>query len=242
MRLKEWNDLPEIMKNPEVKPYYDSLKEKTASLIGKRVFDLFVSVLMIVILTPLILITAVAIEIDSRGPVFYRQARITQYGREFRIFKFRSMIVDADKKGAFLTVNNDNRITRVGKILRKTKLDEIPQLFNIVSGDMTFVGTRPEVKKYVDEYTPEMLATLLLPAGITSLASIYYKDENSLIDKEEDADRVYLERILPDKMKWNLRGLLSYSFWGDVKLMFMTFFAAMGKEYGNTERNESIVH
>ncbi len=242
MRLKEWNDLPEIMKNPEVKPYYDSLKEKTASLIGKRVFDLFVSVLMIVILTPLILITAVAIEIDSRGPVFYRQARITQYGREFRIFKFRSMIVDADRNGAFLTVNNDNRITRVGKILRKTKLDEIPQLFNIVSGDMTFVGTRPEVKKYVDEYTPEMLATLLLPAGITSLASIYYKDENSLIDKEEDADRVYLERILPDKMKWNLRGLLSYSFWGDVKLMFMTFFAAMGKEYGNTERNESIVH
>ena len=242
MRLKEWNDLPVCMKKPEVKPYYDSLKRKGISLAAKRIFDVLVSALMIVILLPVFLIVAIAIIVDSRGPVFYRQARITQYGKEFRIFKFRSMVVDADKKGAFLTVNNDNRITRVGRVLRKTKLDEVPQLFNIVSGDMTFVGTRPEVKKFVDKYSPEMMATLLLPAGITSLASIFYKDENSLISEEEDADRVYLERILPDKMKWNLQGLLHYSFLSDIKLMFMTFFAALGKEYGGAERNESIVH
>lgn len=235
MNIKNWEDLPDSLRVPEVRCYYDSLKKKSLSLKCKRVFDIVVSMLMLIFLSPVILIISLAIKLDSTGPVFYRQIRITQYGREFRIFKFRSMIVDADKKGALITVDNDNRITRVGKILRKTKLDEVPQLFNVLSGDMSYVGTRPEIHKYVNAYSPEMMATLLLPAGITSLASIYYKDENSLINNTEDVDEVYINKILPSKMKWNLQGLLNYSFWGDVKLMFMTFFAACGKEYKSGE-------
>lgn len=235
MYIRNWEDLPECLRVPEVKYYYDSLNKKVISLLWKRIFDVVASILMLIVLSPIILMISLAIRLDSRGPVFYRQVRITQYAREFRIFKFRTMITDADKGGTLITVNNDNRITRVGKVLRKTKLDEVPQLFNILSGDMSYVGTRPEVRKYVEQYSPEMMVTLLLPAGITSLASIYYKDENSLIDNADDVDKVYLEQILPDKMKWNLQGVYNYSFLGDIKLMFMTFFAAFGKEYKSGE-------
>lgn len=218
------------MQTDEVRRYYDLLKKKRVSLFFKRVFDVVASAFMLLILSPVFLILAIAIKIDSRGPVFYRQTRITQYNREFRIFKFRSMVQNADR-GSQVTVSGDARVTRVGKFVRKCRLDEISQLIDVLRGTMTFVGTRPEVPKYTERYTPEMLATLLLPAGITSLASIYYKDEAALLDGAEDTDRVYVEQILPAKMYYNLKAIEQFGFWGDIKVMFMTVFAVLGKEY-----------
>lgn len=209
MLLKKWEDIPGFMKNDEVKRYYDILKKKTISLILKRLFDIIMSLILIIILSPVLLILSIMIKLDSEGPVFYRQERVTQYGRIFRIFKFRTMVTNADKIGALVTTQNDSRITRIGNRIRKCRLDEIPQLFNILLGDMSFVGTRPEVKKYVDAYTDEMKATLLLPAGVTSLASIKFKNEDeilsSLVNTENPIDIVYMERILPEKMIWNLK-------------------------------------
>lgn len=228
--MKKWEDLPKSMQVSEVRPFYDVLCRKKASLLLKRLFDIIVSVIMLLVLSPFFLILAVAIKIDSKGPVFYRQIRITRYGGEFRIHKFRSMYVDSDK-GSQVTVSNDNRITRVGRFIRKCRLDEICQLIDVIQGKMTFVGTRPEVPKYVDEYTPEMLATLLLPAGITSEASIYYKDEAHLLDASNDTDKTYVEEILPAKMYYNLKSIEHFSFFHDIKVMFMTAFAVLGKEY-----------
>lgn len=230
MMLKKWEDLPKEMQTEEVREYYDALKEKKFSLFLKRAFDVFVSAFMLILLSPLFLILAIAIKIDSRGPVFYRQVRVTQYNRTFRIFKFRSMVQNADK-GSLVTVGNDSRITRVGKFIRKFRLDEICQLIDVFRGTMTFVGTRPEVPKYTAHYTHEMMATLLLPAGVTSRASIYYKDEAELLDNAEDTDKVYIEQILPAKMYYNLKEIKSFSFFGDIKTMFMTVFAVLGKEY-----------
>ena len=230
MRLIKWDKLPQELKTEEAKKYYDILKKKRASLFFKRMFDIVVSTLMLIILSPVFLILAVAIKLDSSGPVFYRQTRVTQYCKTFRIFKFRSMVQNADK-GSLVTVGNDSRITRVGKFIRKYRLDEVCQLIDVFRGTMTFVGTRPEVQKYVDCYTPEMMATLLLPAGVTSLASIYYKDEAVLLDGAEDTDKTYIEKVLPGKMYYNLKAIENFSFWGDVKIMFMTFFAMLGKEY-----------
>ena len=230
MMLKKWEKLPEEMQTDEVRKYYDILKKKKASLFFKRVFDIFFSLILLILLSPVFLILAIAIKIDSKGPVFYRQKRITQYGKEFRIFKFRSMVQNADK-GSLVTVQGDARVTRVGKVVRKCRLDEISQLIDVLRGKMTFVGTRPEVQKYVDKYTPEMMATLLLPAGVTSLASIYYKDEAELLDAAEDTDRVYVEDVLPAKMKYNLIAIEKFGFWSDIKVMFMTVFAVLGKEY-----------
>ena len=181
MILKKWEELPEDLQSPEIKPYYDILKKKSFSLVMKRVFDIVASFIMLALLSPIFLILAIAIKVDSKGPVFYRQKRITQYGKEFRIFKFRTMVQNADKIGTLVTVGGDSRITKVGKLIRKCRLDEICQLIDVLRVTMTFVGTRPEVKKYVDAYTPEMKATLLLPAGVTSLASIMYKDEDELL-------------------------------------------------------------
>ncbi len=226
MYLKKWIDLPEFMKNDEVKKYHDVLSKKKTSLILKRIFDIVMSLILIVILSPVLLVIAVWIKCDSKGPVFYRQERITQYGRVFKIFKFRTMVTNADKIGSLVTTQNDSRITNVGNKIRKCRLDEIPQLFNILIGDMSFVGTRPEVKKYVDAYTDEMLATLLLPAGVTSLASINYKDEDEIIKKGTDqgktVDETYLEDVLPDKMKFNLEYLDEFSVFKDVKLCVKT--------------------
>ena len=185
---------------------------------------------MLIVLSPLFLVLAIAIKIDSKGPVFYRQERVTQYGKRFRIFKFRSMVVDADK-GSQVTVDQDSRITRMGRLIRKCRLDEVSQLIDVFRGTMTFVGTRPEVPKYVAEYTPEMTATLLLPAGVTSLASIYYKDEAELLNGAEDTDKVYIEKILPAKMYYNLKAIGRFGFWRDIKTIFMTVFAVLGKEY-----------
>ena len=230
MLLKKWEQLPPEMQTDEVRKYYDILKKKQVSLFFKRIFDIVVSFLMLILLSPLFLILAIAIKIDSKGPVFYRQVRVTQYNRKFRIFKFRSMIRDADK-GSLVTLDGDARVTRVGKFVRKCRLDEISQLINVLNGDMTFVGTRPEVPKYTERYTPEMMATLLLPAGITSLASILYKDEAKLLDAADDTDKVYIEKILPAKMYYNLKSIENFSFCGDIRIMFMTVFAVLGKGY-----------
>jgi lipopolysaccharide/colanic/teichoic acid biosynthesis glycosyltransferase len=230
MMLKKFEKLPPELQTPEVRHYYDILRKKRFSLFCKRVFDIFVSLVMLLLLLPLFLILAIAIKIDSRGPVFYRQVRVTQYNRKFRIFKFRSMVQNADK-GSQVTVSGDARVTRVGKLVRKCRLDEISQLIDVLRGKMTFVGTRPEVPKFTEQYTPEMMATLLLPAGITSLASIYYKDEAELLDAAEDTDRVYVEEVLPAKMYYNLKAIEKFSFFGDIKVMFMTVFAVLGKNY-----------
>lgn len=229
--LKKWDNLPECFKNDAVRKYYDSLKEKQFSLFFKRVFDIVLSALMLIILCPVFIVLAIVIKLDSKGPVFYRQTRVTTYGKEFKIFKFRTMVQNADKLGTQVTVSNDARITKVGAFLRKCRLDEISQLIDVFRGTMTFVGVRPEVPKYVEHYTDEMLATLLLPAGITSKTSIYYKDENELLDSAEDADSTYINEILPAKMKYNLDGLLEFGFFKDIKIMFMTVAAMLGKEY-----------
>ena len=231
MMLKKWEKLPPEMQTEEVRAYYDILEKKKVSLFFKRMFDIVVSFIMLIILSPVFLILAIAIKIDSRGPVFYRQVRVTQYNKKFRIFKFRSMVQNADKIGTQVTVSNDSRITRVGAFIRKCRLDELCQLIDVFRGTMTFVGTRPEVPKYTEQYTPEMMATLLLPAGVTSLASIYYKDEAELLDAAEDADKVYIEDVLPGKMYYNLKAIKEFGFWKDIKTMFMTVFAVLGKEY-----------
>lgn len=225
--LREWNQLPEYMQTDAVRPYYDQLKKKEFSLFLKRIFDIVVSLVLIVLLSPLLLVLSILIVLDSKGGVFYRQERVTQYGRKFRIFKFRTMVADADKIGTQVTVSNDSRITRVGSVIRKYRLDEIPQLFNILLGDMSLVGTRPESTYYVKHYAPEMYATLLLPAGVTSEASIMYKDEADLLDKADDVDKVYIEKVLPGKMRYNLESISNFSFIKEIGTMFKTVLAVM---------------
>lgn len=224
MKLRKWEDLPDFMRTEEVRPYYEILKKHMVGLWVKRIFDFYVSTIMLVILSPVLLVLAMWIRMDSKGPVFYRQRRVTQYGQVFRIYKFRTMVEDADKIGNLVTVSGDARITKIGKKLRGCRLDELPQLINIWKGEMTFVGTRPEVPKYVKRYTKEMYATLLLPAGVTSEASICFKDEDAMLESvaAEDLDRVYVKKVLSGKMEWNLKNIKSFSFFGDVGLMLKT--------------------
>ena len=229
--LKRWEELPEFLRCAEVKPYYDILAKKRSSLVLKRIFDvLAASVLLLVLGLPMIIV-AVLIKMDSEGPVLFRQERVTTYGRKFRIHKFRTMVDHAEQRGSSVTVSGDSRVTKVGGFLRKYRVDEFPQLFDVLAGDMSFVGTRPESPKYVMRYTNEMRATLLLPAGITSEASIRYKDEARLLDGVEDVDSVYVETVLPGKMKWNLLSIQEFSFMGELRTMFRTVFAVCGKEY-----------
>ncbi|MHB0999816.1 MAG: sugar transferase [Armatimonadota bacterium] len=216
MMLRKWDDLPDSIKNESVHRYYEVLYRKQFSLYLKRIFDITVASLSIIALTPLLIILYIAIKIDSKGPALFRQVRITQYGNKFQILKFRTMINDADKVGTLVTIMNDARITHVGKVLRKYRLDEIPQLFNIIMGDMSFVGTRPEVEKYVEQYTDVMLATLLLPAGVTSEASIKYKDEDRILNNVSNVDKIYIDRILPEKMKYNLSSIETFSLYTDI--------------------------
>ena len=225
--MKKWEDLPESLRTEAVRPYYEQLKKRKVSLFFKRLFDLVFSAILLVILSPVFLILAIAIKLDSPGPVFYRQVRVTRYGKEFRIFKFRSMVNDADQKGSLVTVGGDSRITRMGHLIRACRLDEISQILNVLAGDMTFVGTRPEVPKYVAAYTPEMMATLLLPAGITSESSIRYKDEDRLLEGVEDVDKTYIQEVLPEKMKYNLKSLMGFGFWTDIGIMFRTVGAVL---------------
>lgn len=225
--LKQWEKLPDVMRTPEVAEYYRILKKKPLSLFLKRLFDILLSLILIVLLSPLMLFIVIWIKCDSRGPVMFRQVRITTAGKEFRIFKFRTMVVDAEKLGTQVTVGQDPRITRSGGFLRKLRLDELPQLFNVLAGDMSFVGTRPEVPHYVEQYTSEMWATLLLPAGITSEASIEYKDEDRLLEGAEDVDRVYVEEVLPEKMKYNLRYIKRFQVLRDFVIMVETVIAVL---------------
>ncbi len=221
---KNWDEIPEFMKNEYVEKYYRHLSRKRTSMLLKRIFDIVVSLVLLVLLSPVILVLAIWIKTDSKGPVFFRQERITQYGRKFRIFKFRTMVNDAEKMGSQVTVSGDSRITRVGSLIRKYRLDELPQLINVLVGDMTFVGTRPEVEKYVKAYSKSMMATLLLPAGITSEASIRYKDEDKLLEGADDVDRVYVRKVLPGKMRYNLKYLREFSFVKDIKICIETVF------------------
>lgn len=209
-----------------VKKYREEIEKRRISLFLKLFLDKVLALVLLIPLSPIILAIAIWIKLDSEGPVFYRQERITTYGRPFRIFKFRTMVKDADKLGAAVTEHNDPRISRAGNKLRKVRLDELPQLFNVLLGDMSFVGVRPEVAKYVNRYTDEMNATLLLPAGITSPASIEYKDEDEVIEKFKGTGRsiddIYIEEVLPDKMKYNLEYIKNFSIVNDIKIMIQT--------------------
>ena len=233
MLLRKWEELPEFMRTDEVRPYYDVLNKRRGSLVLKRAMDLVGGVVLLVLLAIPMAIIAVMIKLDSEGPVFYRQERITIYGKHFKIHKFRTMVSNADKIGTAVTVGNDSRITKIGAKLRGCRLDELPQVLDLISGNMSFVGTRPEAVKYVEKYKPEYMATLLLPAGITSEASIRYKDEAELLEAADDVDRVYVEEVLPGKMKYNLQSINDFSFVGEIKTMFRTVFAVFGKEYGD---------
>lgn len=245
MILKKWADIPDELKNEKTAEYYKILENKKISLILKRIFDIIVSLILLILAFPVFLVLGIMIKTESKGPVFYRQARITQYGKTFKIFKFRTMVNNADKIGTLITLDNDSRITKVGKMIRKLRLDEVPQLINILIGDMTFVGTRPEVKKYVDAYSEEMKATLLLPAGVTSQASIEYKDEDKVIEKyklqENDIDYIYINKILPTKMEWNLRYLKNFSLWKDIKICIYTVLAVLNiTKKENIEKEEIL--
>ena len=230
MKLIKWNELPEKMKNEEVRYYYKILEKKKFHLFFKRVFDFILALILLIVLSPIMLVIALAIKLTDKGPVFYRQVRVTQYGKRFRIFKFRTMVMNADKIGSQVTVGDDPRITKVGKKIRKLRLDEIPQLLNVLSGEMSFVGTRPEVVKYVEEYSNGMLVTLLLPAGITSEASIEFKDEDKILDGVDDVDKVYVEEVLPIKMIYNVAYIKEISIWNDFNLMINTALAVIKKD------------
>ncbi len=229
--LRKWEDLPDFMRTPEVRPYWESLNKKRGQLAAKRAFDVTMGTALLFLLCPPMAIIAILIKKDSEGPVFYRQERVTSYGKHFRIHKFRTMVSNADKIGTAVTVGNDSRITKVGAKLRGYRLDELPQVIDVIKGDMSFVGTRPEAVKYVEKYEPVFYASLLMPAGITSEASIRYKNEDKLLSKTENVDKVYIETVLPEKMKWNLKALKEYSFLGDIRTMLRTIAAVLGKDY-----------
>lgn len=227
MTLRNWDDLPKFMQCEEVREYYDILAKKKLSLKLKRGFDVVAGVGVLIVTAVPMLIISIKIATESPGGVFYRQERITAYGKKFKIHKFRTMVANADQIGSTVTVSGDSRITPTGAFLRKYRLDELPQVFDVLSGNMSFVGTRPEATKYVKKYTKEMRATLLLPAGITSEASIHYKDEAELLDAADDVDKVYVEQVLPEKMKYNLESIRQFSFLGDIATMVKTVFAVL---------------
>ena len=220
--MRAFEKLPPEFQNPQVKKYYDILRKKSASVVMKRVFDIVAALLILLFLLLPIAVIAVLVKCDSKGPAMFRQERVTKYGKKFRIFKFRTMVVNAESLGTLVTTDSDSRVTKIGRTLRKYRLDELPQIFNVLGGSMSFVGTRPEVPRYVDAYEDVYYATLLLPAGITSLASIMYKDEEKLLAAGGDTDKVYLGQILPEKMKYNLDYLEHFGFGADIKLMFRT--------------------
>lgn len=229
--LKKWETLPDYMQNDEVRFYYETLQKKKVSMFLKRVMDLVGGLILLILLAIPMIIISIMIKLDSEGPVFYRQERVTTYGKHFKIHKFRTMVSNADKIGSTVTVGNDSRITNVGAKLRGCRLDELPQVLDLISGNMSFVGTRPEAVKYVEQYKPEYMATLLLPAGITSEASIRYKDEAELLDASSDVDKTYIEEVLPGKMKYNLDSIKNFSFFGDIATMFRTVLAVLGKDF-----------
>ena len=239
MSLKKFDNLPEFMKNKEVKEYYDILNKRRGQLVLKRILDFIGGLIGTILLLPIMIVIAIVIKCESRGPVLFKQVRITQYGREFKIFKFRTMVVNAEKLGTQVTSKNDPRITKVGRFLRRYRLDELPQIINILIGDLSFVGTRPEVPRYVKEYTDEMIATLLLPAGVTSEASIEFKDEEKILDNSDNVDSDYINKVLPLKMKYNLHYIKLFTIFYDIKVLFRTFGAVLGLEDEKVEKLDS---
>ena len=203
------------------------LEKRKLQLALKRLMDVVISGGALLVIWPALLLIALAIKIDDPGPVFYRQVRVGKGGKHFRIFKFRTMVVDADKKGLAITVGRDNRITRVGAFLRKSKLDELAQLINVFTGEMSFVGPRPEVPKYVDMYTPYQKQVLLVRPGITDYASIAYRNENDLLEGAEDPEKMYIEQIMPDKIELNMKYLREISPVADIRLIFKTIEAGI---------------
>ena len=218
-------NMPGSMQNEKVKEYAGLLSHKKCSLFFKRLFDIVVSFLILLILSPVMLVLAIAIKLDSKGPVFYRQIRVGRYNKDFKIFKFRTMVQDADKKGLAITLNEDPRITRVGRLIRKCRLDEISQLLNVLGGSMSFVGPRPEVRRYVEAYSPEGMAPLLVRPGVTAPSSIVFKDEDKILNSGDDPEQIYVEQILPEKTRLNLEYVARLSFWKDIKIMFQTLHA-----------------
>lgn len=237
--LRRWENLPDFMRTPEVRPYWERLNRCRGQLAVKRIFDLVVAFVLLIILAIPMVVIAVWIKLDSPGTILYRQERVSTYGRHFRIHKFRTMVSNADKIGTAVTVGADSRISKVGSKLRRLRLDELPQLFDVITGDMSFVGTRPEAVKYVKHYKPEWNATLLMPAGITSECSIRYKDEDRLLNGADDVDKVYMEQVLPKKMQWNLESILKYRLLDEIATMFRTVFAVLGKDFG-VRTNEGV--
>lgn len=231
MGLKKWEDLPAFMQVDEVRPYWEILNRKRGQLVLKRCFDLLVALILFIILAIPMAVIALLIKKEDPGPALYRQERVTTYGKHFKIHKFRTMVVNADKIGTAVTVGEDPRITRIGAKLRRVRLDELPQVFDVIKGDMSFVGTRPEAVKYVERYKPEYYATLLMPAGITSEASIRYKDEDKLLNSASNVDDVYVNQVLPAKMVWNLESVRRFRFLREILTMFRTVFAVLGKDY-----------
>lgn len=203
------------------------LARRRPQLIAKRAMDIAISAAALCVLWPVFLLIALAIVIDDPGPVFYRQVRVGRGGRPFRIFKFRTMVVDADKKGLSITVGRDSRITRVGAFLRKTKLDELAQLLNVLYGQMSFVGPRPEVPRYVELYTPYQRQVLLVRPGITDYASIAYRNENDLLAGADDPEKMYIETIMPDKIELNMKYLREISPLADLRLILKTVIAVI---------------
>lgn len=227
MTLRDWDELPDFMRHEEIREYYEVLKQHETELKWKRRMDVVLAAGMLLLLSPVMLAISIAIKLDSEGPVIFKQVRVTQYGKKFYIWKFRTMVQNAERFGTQVTVSEDARLTRVGRVIRNCRIDEFPQLVNVLRGEMSFVGTRPEVVKYVKSYTKEMRATLLLPAGITSRASIYYKDEGELLKDAANVDWSYTHTVLPEKMSYNLEDLKQYSFRRDIATMLKTVLAVL---------------
>ena len=239
MSLKKYDSLPEFMKNKEVREYYDILSKRKGQLVLKRLVDIIGGAIGTIVLSPVMLVLAIVIKFESKGPALFKQVRVTQYGKEFKILKFRTMVVNAEKLGTQVTSKDDPRVTKVGKFLRKYRLDELPQIINILKGELSFVGTRPEVPRYVSRYTDDMIATLLLPAGVTSEASIEFKDEEKILDNSSNVDDDYVYKVLPLKMKYNLDYIKQFSVLYDFKVMLRTVGAVLGLE---ENKSNSVDH
>lgn len=222
MLPKQFEKLPKNMQNEAVKPYFEVLKKRRGTMFFKRFLDLLIAFIVLLILSVVMIPAAIAVKLSSKGPVFYCQQRVGQFGKPFKMFKFRTMVVNADKGSQITVGDSDPRITKVGKILRLSRIDEFPQLINVLKGDMGLVGTRPEVQHYVDYYSDEMMATLLVRPGMVSEASIEFRWENDLLEKAEDAEKMYIEEILPAKMKYNLLYTKDLTIGKDVVVLLRT--------------------
>ena len=220
--MRSWNKLPSPINNDAVKPIYDLLKRRWFYRFIKRAFDLFASLFLLILLFLPSLIIGIIIVCDSRGGMFFCQTRVGRYGKAFKIIKFRTMRKDSEGN-QHITHKNDNRITKVGKFLRKTHLDEFPQLLNVIAGQMSFIGTRPEVQQFVDQYQDEWYSTLLMRPGITSTAS-YSCDDEAKVLEEGNADEIYLSKVLPVKMAMNVEDIKKMSAGRDIKILWKTMF------------------